>query len=81
MELAAMNPDAEHFDARTTVLIENVMHDIEEEENEWFPKVRAGLGRKQLQDMGVRLLEAKHHAPHSPTQPSALKKAVGAVLS
>ena len=40
MELSAMAPDAEHFDAKTTVLIENVSHHIEEEEQDWFPKVR-----------------------------------------
>src|SRR4051812_25798412 len=38
MELVAMSPDAERFDAKTTVLIENVEHHIEEEEDEWFPK-------------------------------------------
>src|SRR6476661_8106563 len=59
MELFALSPEAERFDAKTTVLIENVLHHIEEEEDEWFPKVRAGLGRKQLQDLGERLLEAK----------------------
>jgi hemerythrin superfamily protein len=81
MELAAMSPDAERFDAKTTVLIENVTHHIDEEEGEWFPKVRAALGRKQLQDLGEKLLQAKARAPHSPAQPSALKKTVDAVLS
>jgi hemerythrin superfamily protein len=80
MELFAMNPDAERFDAKATVLIENVTHHIEEEEEEWFPKVRAGLGRKQLAELGERLLEAKKKAPRSPAQPSALKKTVDAVL-
>jgi hemerythrin-like domain-containing protein len=45
MELAALSPDAERFDAKTTVLIENVTHHIDEEEQDWFPKVREGLGR------------------------------------
>ncbi len=81
MELATMKPENERFDAKVTVLIENVTHHIEEEEKEWFPKVRAGLGRKQLQDMGERMLEAKRKAPHSPAQPSALKKAADALLS
>jgi hypothetical protein len=81
MELFAMKPDAERFDAKTTVLIENVTHHIEEEEEEWFPQVRAGLGRKQLQELGEQLLEAKKKAPRSPAQPSALKKAVDAVLA
>src|SRR6478735_4482220 len=43
VELAAMKPEDERFDAKTTVLIENVRHHIEEEEQDWFPQVRAGL--------------------------------------
>ena len=79
-ELFAMSPDAERFDAKTTVLIENVTHHIEEEEDEWFPKVRDGLGRKQLGEIGERMLAAKAKAPRSPAQPSALKKTVDAVI-
>ncbi len=37
-QLAAMSPEAERFDAKTTVLIESVEHHIEEEEEVWFPK-------------------------------------------
>jgi len=81
MELAALQPGDERFEAKTTVLIENVTHHMDEEELDWFPKVREGLGRKQLQDLGARLLEAKETAPRSPAQPSALKKAVDAVVS
>ena len=80
LELAAMKPDAERFDAKTTVLIENVRHHIEEEEQEWFPKVREGLGRKALQDLGAAMLEAKKKAPRRPSQPSALKKTIDAVI-
>jgi hemerythrin superfamily protein len=80
VELFAMKADAERFDAKTAVLIENVTHHIEEEEDEWFPKVRAGLGRKQLAEMGDRMLAAKEKAPRTPAQPSALKKTVDAVL-
>jgi hemerythrin superfamily protein len=81
MELALMSPDDERFAAKTTVLMENVTHHMEEEEQEWFPKVRAGLGRKQLQDMGARMIELKKKAPRKPSQPSAIKKAVDAVVS
>lgn len=81
MELAAMPADAEHFDAKTTVLIENVTHHIEEEEQDWFPKVRAGLGRKQLQELGASLEQARKKAPRTPAQPSALKKTIDAVIS
>jgi hemerythrin-like domain-containing protein len=80
-ELSMMKPDDEHFTAKTTVLIENVDHHIDEEENEWFPKVRESLGRKQLQEIGARMQELRKKAPTSPAQPSALKKTVDAVLA
>ena len=79
-ELATMSPGDERFDAKTTVLIENVEHHIQEEEGEWFPQVREHLGRKKLQEIGAGLLELKEKAPTSPAQPSALKKAVDAVI-
>ncbi|MER7283063.1 hemerythrin domain-containing protein [Dactylosporangium sp. NPDC000244] len=78
-ELATMDAGDDHFDAKVTVLIENVTHHIEEEEHEWFPKVREGLGRHQLQELGAKMLELKPKAPTKPTQPAALKKALDAV--
>ena len=81
VELAAMQPTDERFDAKTTVLIENVTHHIEEEEQDWFPKVREGLGRKVLQEIGGEMLAARKKAPTRPSQPSALKKTVDAVLA
>ncbi len=81
VELAAMKPDAERFTAKTTVLIENVRHHIEEEEQDWFPKVREGLGRSVLQDIGAEMVQARKKAPKRPSQPSALKKTIDAVIS
>ena len=80
VELAAMKPDDERFTAKATVLIESVRHHIEEEEQDWFPKVREGLGRKFLQGLGEEMLEAKKVAPRRPSQPSALKKTLDAVI-
>ena len=80
MELFGMQPDAERFDAKTTVLIENVTHHIDEEEQDWFPKVREGLSRTQLSELGERMLELKKTAPHSPAQPRALKKTFDAII-
>jgi len=40
------------FDAKVTVLIENVRHHVKEEEHDYFPKVRDELGRKALADLG-----------------------------
>jgi hemerythrin superfamily protein len=81
MELSTMSPDDERFDAKTTVLIESVTHHIEEEEQEWFPKVREGLGRKELQQLGEAMIAKREDAPRKPQQPSALKKAVDAVIA
>ena len=81
VELYSMEPDDERFDAKTTVLIESVRHHMEEEEEEWFPKVREGLGRNQLQEIGAKMLELKKTAPRKPSQPSALKKAIDAIVS
>jgi hemerythrin-like domain-containing protein len=56
-------------------------HHIEEEEQVWFPKVRDGLSRKQLQEIGEQLEQASKKAPKSPAQPSALKKTIDAVIA
>src|SRR5947208_16104623 len=80
-ELASMSPDDERFAAKTMVLIESVTHHIEEEEQEWFPKVREGLGRKQLQELGARMTELREKAPRRPAQPGALKKAIDALTA
>jgi hemerythrin-like domain-containing protein len=79
-ELATMNPDDERFDAKTTVLIESVAHHIDEEERDWFPKVRDGLGRKTLQEIGAEMIELRKSAPRRPSQPSAVKKAIDALI-
>ena len=80
VELYAMKPTDERFDAKTTVLIENVEHHMDEEEQDWFPKVREGLGRKALQEIGAEMAATKKKAPKKPSQPSALKKTIDAVL-
>ena len=65
-ELVDMDPAQERFDAKVTVLIENVRHHVEEEESEFFPKVRKELGRNDLADLGDRLADAKAAAPSRP---------------
>jgi hemerythrin-like domain-containing protein len=70
-ELLELDPTNEHFDAKTTVLIENVEHHMAEEEQEWFPKVRSGLGRKALLELGQRLEEVRLQAPTNPGDPRA----------
>jgi iron-sulfur cluster repair protein YtfE (RIC family) len=79
LELSMMDAEDERFTAKTTVLIENVEHHMDDEEKEWFPKVREGLGRTQLRDLGAEMLRAREKAPRRPSQPGAMKKVVKAV--
>ena len=65
-ELKDLDPKDETFDAKTTVLIENVRHHIEEEETEWFPQVRKALGRNRLVELGEQMAAAKSKAPADP---------------
>ena len=65
-ELMNMDPSHERYDAKMTVLMENVRHHVEEEEQEWFPEVRKGLGRKRLQELGERMEAARSDAPSDP---------------
>lgn len=65
-ELKDMDPREERYDAKVSVLMENVRHHVEEEEQEWFPEVRKAFGRKKLQDLGERLAAAKETAPREP---------------
>jgi hemerythrin superfamily protein len=65
-ELEDMAPDAERFEAKVTVLIENVRHHVEEEESDLFPKVRRALTRTALDNMGEAMARAKTIAPTRP---------------
>jgi hemerythrin superfamily protein len=72
-ELRNLDASDETFDAKVTVLIENVRHHVEEEEKEWFPEVRKAMGRKQLTEIGGRLEAAKADAPSDPMQLASAK--------
>ncbi|GAA4838026.1 hemerythrin domain-containing protein [Kitasatospora terrestris] len=73
-ELAGMDPEDERFDAKMTVLMENVRHHVEEEEKDWFPEVRKAMGRNRLLEIGERLEQAKQTATRDPLKvPSAQK--------
>ena len=65
-ELVDMDPAHERFDAKVTVLIENVRHHVKEEENDFFPKMRKHLGRNELAELGEALADAKKSAPTKP---------------
>ncbi|MBO3751721.1 hemerythrin domain-containing protein [Streptosporangiaceae bacterium NEAU-GS5] len=71
-ELEKLDPKDERFDAKVTVLMENVRHHVKEEEQDWFPQVREAMGRNELKDLGERMDKAKADAPAHPLSvPSA----------
>jgi hemerythrin superfamily protein len=67
-ELQRLDATDETFNAKVIVLIENVRHHVEEEEQEWFPQVRKAMGRKRLAEIGEAMLAAKPEAPSDPLQ-------------
>lgn len=79
LELAGMTPDDERFEPKFMVLMENVRHHVEEEETGWFPKVREGMSRAQLADIGARMIAERANAPKSPPEPKGLREALDAI--
>ena len=58
-ELTGMQPDAGEFDAKVTVLIENVRHHVQEEETELLPEAEEFLGRERMDELGKQMAERK----------------------
>ena len=61
-ELKAMREVNEQYEAKFTVLIENVEHHIEEEEGEMFTKARSVFDAAELDDLGRRMEARKETA-------------------
>lgn len=58
-QLAGLSPEDERYEARVMVFKEVVEHHVEEEEEQWFPKVREQVSRRELGELGASLEEAK----------------------
>ena len=75
-EIRGLDPSDEAWTAKMTVLIENVEHHAEEEEEELFPKLREAFGEDRIQQMGEELQAAKqrHESGSSESSSSSLSK-------
>jgi hypothetical protein len=65
-ELKGLDPKDERYDAKFTVLMENVEHHIEEEEEEMFPEAEEVLGER-LERLGTQMQERKQQLTASMT--------------
>jgi hemerythrin superfamily protein len=65
-DLEGMSPDDERFDAKMSVMMENVRHHVKEEQNEMFPAVRKAMPRSALNELGARLEQGKKVVPTRP---------------
>jgi len=62
-ELESIQPSDERFDAKMSVMMENVEHHAkEEEEKKMFPKAKKSLGMERLRDLGERMEQMKIEA-------------------
>ncbi len=58
-EIQQLSPHDDAFVAKMTVLIENVEHHAEEEEEELFPQLEKVFGHERLEAIGEKLQAAK----------------------
>ncbi|MEU1074777.1 MULTISPECIES: hemerythrin domain-containing protein [unclassified Streptomyces] len=70
-ELYDMRPGEVAFDAKARLLMDIVERHMDAEDHRWFPRVRAGVGRRELQEIGAWMTRLAERAPHRPVRPSA----------
>ena len=65
-ELEGMPANHERFDAKVSVLMENVRHHVKEEEKELFPAVNKVLDKATLDELGDAMAQGKKTVPTRP---------------
>ena len=58
-EISKMKPEDEQYDAKVTVLRENIEHHVEEEEGELFPNTKKKISKELLEQLGEEMEERK----------------------
>ena len=59
LEIRDISPEDDVFDAKMTVMMENVEHHADEEEKEMFPKVKKAMGMDTMRTLGERMSRRK----------------------
>ena len=67
-ELESSNAPEDEWDAKLTVLKENVEHHVEEEEGELFSKARQALSKQEIEELGVEMEAEKASQPGGPAR-------------
>jgi hypothetical protein len=73
-ELASAGAPDDQWDAKLTVLKENVEHHVEEEEGEMFAKARKALSSDELERIGMDLEAEKAAQQGTPAKPQSPRK-------
>ena len=75
-QLEELEPGDDHYDAKVTVLGENIDHHVKEEQDEMFPKARKA--KLDLVALGAQMLQRKHDLHAGGGAFAAKKKAIAA---
>ncbi|MFF4185144.1 hemerythrin domain-containing protein [Streptomyces sp. NPDC001691] len=68
-ELLDMRPEEIAFDAKASLLMDIVERHMDAEDHQWFPQVRASVGRKELREIGAWMTKLAERAPQRPHRP------------
>lgn len=75
-QLETMEPGDDHYDAKVTVLGENIDHHVKEEQEEMFPKAKKA--KLDLAALGTQMLERRQKLQSEGKAPAMKKKSLPA---
>ncbi|MFD0775545.1 hemerythrin domain-containing protein [Streptomonospora algeriensis] len=65
-ELSGLQPEDPRFEELLSTLMSDIRHHVEDEENDLLPRLRESCGKKELEQLGSKIVEAKEAAPTRP---------------
>lgn len=66
-ELSNLSEDSEKFEPKLKVLMEDIIHHVQEEEGEMFPKVEEFFDKETLMELGAEMEEEKESFQNTQT--------------